>query len=123
MNGDIKLSLPASAEYMLAVRLFLSGVAERMGCDINVIEDIKTAVSEACVLLMSGADGGRLDFAVSADDRLEAHVEINDFSAGKEGSDTELSRLILTSIADETDISETADGKVTAVEFVFKGQE
>ncbi|TCP92119.1 anti-sigma B factor RsbW [Serpentinicella alkaliphila] len=44
----IKLSLPNKPEYVSVVRLTLSSIASRMGFDIEKIEDLKVAVSEAC---------------------------------------------------------------------------
>lgn len=53
MNNDIKqelieLALPINAAYVSAARLTSSSIANRMGFDIEDVEDIKAAVSEAC---------------------------------------------------------------------------
>jgi len=54
VNDDvIRMSFPAKPDYILAVRLAVSAVAERMGFDIDDIEDIKVASSEGCILLLS----------------------------------------------------------------------
>lgn len=54
MNDDvIRMSFPAKPDYILAVRLAVSAIAERMGFDIDDIEDIKVAGSEGCILLLS----------------------------------------------------------------------
>ena len=54
MNGDIvRLSVPARPDYILAVRLAVSAVAERVGFDIEDIEDLKVASAEACTLLLA----------------------------------------------------------------------
>ena len=45
---NIKLFLPFKAEYVIVARLTASGVASRIGFDIDTIEDIKVAVSEVC---------------------------------------------------------------------------
>lgn len=44
----IKLSIPNKAEYVSVVRLTTSAIANRMGFDIEEIEDIKVSVAEAC---------------------------------------------------------------------------
>lgn len=44
----IKLSVPNKPEYVSVIRLTVSGIANRMGFDIEEIEDIKVAISEAC---------------------------------------------------------------------------
>ncbi len=45
----IELKLPAKAEYMNIVRLSIAGIGERMEFSVDDIEDIKTAVGEACI--------------------------------------------------------------------------
>lgn len=49
----IELLLPFKAEYVSIARLTASGVANRMGFDIESIEDIKIAVAEVCNKLIS----------------------------------------------------------------------
>ncbi len=50
--------IPGEGSYVLPLRLYISGVATRMDFAVDAIEDIKTAVSEACVLLLSDVTGG-----------------------------------------------------------------
>ncbi|MCX7749424.1 MAG: ATP-binding protein [Clostridia bacterium] len=44
----IELSLPFKAEYVSVARLTASGIANRVGFDIETIEDIKVALAEVC---------------------------------------------------------------------------
>ena len=53
LNDRITLSLPCKAEYVSVARLTVSGVAYRMGFDIDTVEDIKVAVSEVCSRLIN----------------------------------------------------------------------
>lgn len=46
-NDYIEMKLPASAEYVILIRLTLSGVFTRAGASYDDIEDSKIAVSEA----------------------------------------------------------------------------
>ncbi|QSX09706.1 ATP-binding protein [Alkalibacter rhizosphaerae] len=48
----ISLTLPGVPEYVSVARLTLSGVASRMGFNVDAIEDLKVAVSEACTNAM-----------------------------------------------------------------------
>ncbi|MCL2665560.1 MAG: ATP-binding protein [Defluviitaleaceae bacterium] len=48
----IKLSFPVNPAYVSSARLTASSIANRMGFDIDEIEDIKTAVSEACTYII-----------------------------------------------------------------------
>ncbi|HEY8350730.1 MAG TPA: ATP-binding protein [Clostridiales bacterium] len=53
LNDKITLSLPCKAEYVSVARLTASGIAYRMGFDIDTVEDIKVAVSEVCSRLIN----------------------------------------------------------------------
>lgn len=48
LTDRIELILPIKAEYVSVVRLAVSGIANRVGFDIETIEDIKVAVAEVC---------------------------------------------------------------------------
>lgn len=50
---NIEIVLPFKAEYVSVARLTASGVANRVGFDIDTIEDIKVAVAEVCNKLVS----------------------------------------------------------------------
>jgi len=45
---SVLLTLPAKAEYVSTARLVASSIANRIGFDIDEIEDVKVAVSEVC---------------------------------------------------------------------------
>jgi serine/threonine-protein kinase RsbW len=47
-SDRIELVLPFKAEYVSVARLVASGVCNRIGFDIEVIEDVKVAISEVC---------------------------------------------------------------------------
>lgn len=44
----IELVLPFKAEYVSTARLTVSGIANRIGFDIETIEDMKIAIAEVC---------------------------------------------------------------------------
>lgn len=50
---EIKIHLPQKGDYLGFIRLSVSGLASRMGFDIDTIEDIKVAVSEVCSRIIS----------------------------------------------------------------------
>lgn len=52
-NEKIELMLPVNAAYVSAARLTASSISNRMGFNIEDIEDIKAAVSEACIFLIN----------------------------------------------------------------------
>lgn len=53
----IEIVLPNKAEYVSVARLTASGIASRVGFDIETVEDIKVAVSEVCSRIISAAAG------------------------------------------------------------------
>jgi len=62
---NIYLSLPVNAAYVSAARLTASSIANRMSFDIDEIEDIKAAVSEACTFVIKNYPaGGPKDFSL-----------------------------------------------------------
>lgn len=67
-NEVIELALPINPAYVSAARLTASSIANRMNFDIEEIEDIKTAVSEACTYLIrrnSKRDDGNGKFNIN----------------------------------------------------------
>lgn len=48
MTDILKFSVPGKPEYVGTVRLAISSLANSAGFDIEAVEDIKVAVSEAC---------------------------------------------------------------------------
>lgn len=62
-QDTIVLSLPCRAEYVSVARLTTSGIANRIGFDIETIEDIKVAVSEVCnrIINLAGNTDNRYD--------------------------------------------------------------
>lgn len=49
---NIELTMPINAAYVSAARLTASSIANRLGFNIEEIEDIKAAVSEACAYII-----------------------------------------------------------------------
>jgi serine/threonine-protein kinase RsbW len=46
--NEIRLKIPAHADYIDLVRLCLYGIASKMGFSIEAIDDLKVAATEAC---------------------------------------------------------------------------
>jgi serine/threonine-protein kinase RsbW len=57
----VRLSVPAALEYVRIVRLTASGVASRLGFDVDELENLRVAVDELASLVLEVADGGNLD--------------------------------------------------------------
>lgn len=71
MSPDkIELILPLKPEFVSVARLTTSGIASRIGFDIDTIEDIKVSVAEVCNRIINAGSGGTYTIAyeVSAKD-------------------------------------------------------
>jgi serine/threonine-protein kinase RsbW len=78
-SPTVSIQIPAQSDFVGVVRLAVSGVASRMNFNIDEIEDIKVAVSEACTNAVQHAYGGGegvIDVVVMLhSDRLEILVK------------------------------------------------
>lgn len=63
-SDRIELVLPFKAEYVSIARLTASGVANRVGFDIETIEDIKVAVAEVCNKLVNAGNRSEGNYAI-----------------------------------------------------------
>jgi len=102
-NEQIKLTLPINAAYVSAARLTASSVANRLNFDIEEIEDIKVAVSEACAYIINKFSfNTQNDFKIIFDlskDCIKISLSIkgnNDIEVDKE----EMSILVIKALAD-----------------------
>jgi len=79
----IGLSVPFKAEYVSVVRLTTSGIASRIGFNIDDIEDIKVAISEVCNKLITSTshntDSFNINFHIYKD-CLKVYFECDDKS-------------------------------------------
>lgn len=74
-NLSLKMQVPCSSEFVGVVRLALSGVASRMNFPIDIIEDIKVSVSEACTNVIQHAYGESPNYN---EDIIDVEAIIND---------------------------------------------
>jgi serine/threonine-protein kinase RsbW len=83
IHDNISLELPAKSEYVSIARLTASVIANRIGFDVEEIEDIKVAVGEACnnaVIHGNNLDAKfNIEFTVSED---SLKIEITDRGEG-----------------------------------------
>lgn len=110
MSRDcVTLSIPAQPEYLLVVRLTAAGLANRMGFNIEEIEDVKAAVAEACIMLMNQPwklEDITLDFRLSKE-IFHADVQGKGNAAGTEEdkeNENELSRYLLQALMDDATV-------------------
>lgn len=92
----VHLELPADPKYILPLRLFLAGIAVRMNFSVDVIEDIKMAVSEVCTILLDDSSGGVFKCEVDEKENLTFNIRV---VGGKKGDgDDGISKIILEAI-------------------------
>ena len=114
MTGEtIRLTVPAALEYVRIVRLTASGVASRLGFDVEEIEDLRVAVDELASLVVESADGGDLSVQFAVQDnalRIEGDAALAAGRAENARVD-DLTAQILAAVVDEWDLS-TTEGSV-----------
>src|SRR5260370_26043521 len=67
-EDTIRLSVPAALEYVRIVRLTGSGVASRLGFDIEEIENLRVALDELASMAIDVAGTGVLEMTFSTTD-------------------------------------------------------
>jgi serine/threonine-protein kinase RsbW len=126
---QVRLTIPAKAEYVLLGRLALSGLTRMRPLADETLNDLKLAVTEACTNSVRHAypeNGGTVDIVYELhDDRLV--VEVSDdgsgfdaVEAGETGELTEggLGIAIIRALTDEFEIAERDDGHGSRLRFV-----
>ncbi len=120
----ISMLIPLKAEYVSIARLTASGIASRMGFDIDTIEDIKVALSEILgkfIEKRSGAERVNVDFQC-LDDGISIKFKISDLSiSGLFDNETDKFALaIISSLMDEVEIEKQGDNVITMVKKLGK---
>jgi serine/threonine-protein kinase RsbW len=129
-TGDVRLTFPAKADYLLLARLALAGLARAYPLEADVLADLKLAVTEACGnavrhAYVNGDEGSgtvTVTFSVSPE-RLDMVVE--DEGSGLEPTEDDWSlppeleggmgMAIIQEIVDELEVARGADGYGTVV--------
>jgi serine/threonine-protein kinase RsbW len=110
------MSIPAKPDYILAVRLAVSAVAERMGFDIDDIEDLKVASAEGCIMLLSYRPE-LIDIAVTVKETgLRVDICAKAPRGREEDPEEELSQYLLEALVDECEFTRQGE-MITGVHF------
>lgn len=122
MSDDvIRISFTAKPDYILAVRLAVSAVAERMGFDIDDIEDLKVASAEGCILLLSYRPEAVEVSMTVRQDGLEVDILGEAPKGREEEPEEDLSQYLLEAIVDTCSFERRGD-IVTGVHFFRKNR-
>lgn len=102
---EVKLSIPAQPEYVTTLRLVTASVAQKMGFDIEDIDDLRVSVSEAVNYLWAANDTIAVSFQED-DDRLTITIEAHLEETTDEGAN--LHHQIMESLMDEVHFAQTS---------------
>lgn len=100
----IRLSVPAALEYVRIVRLTGSGIASRLGFDVEEIENLRVALDELASMAIDIADGGELEMTFCTTDtelRIVGKVPI---AEGVEAVVEPLTAQILKAVIDDYEL-------------------
>jgi serine/threonine-protein kinase RsbW len=104
VSETVRLTIPAALEFVRIARLTASGVASRVGFDVDEIEDIRVAVDELSSILVDVAGDGQLELAFTpAAGGIEIEGRTHTDADEVEGVD-ELTRQILAAVVDEYEV-------------------
>lgn len=104
----IELKLPFKAEFVSVARLTTSGIASRIGFDIDTIEDIKVSVSEVCNRIINAGAGLDGNYTIAFDIAVNSFM-ITFYSSEDgmnnifRGEDDELGVSIINAFMDHVD--------------------
>ncbi len=115
---NIELSLPVNAAYVSAARLTASSVANRLGFNIEEIEDIKAAVSEACTYIIKKSFANKVNtfkiIFMMQEGALEIHIS-SEIKLMETESDEEMSLLMVKALMDKLEITTTDDSQIQII--------
>ena len=119
----IRLTIPAKAQYLLTARLASSSIGTRINMTIGDVDDLKTAVAESCILLISSGKYTEISIEYIIDDNM-AKCEVKGISENEEAIEadigTDLSKHILEATTSELEIH-SIDNIIDYVKFTKTG--
>ncbi len=112
-KDEIRLSIPASAEFLRLARLIASGLASRLNFTYEAIEDLRLAVDELCYSLISSQEdisNTTLDLSyLVKDESIEIKGILNSNNAKIQQS--QFSKQILSALVNSHEFKQSLDGK------------
>jgi hypothetical protein len=120
MAEEIKMSFPADTGYISTIRLAVSGVAGKLDFALDEIEDLKSCVSEACLLILCGQVCKSININITVDEGIKMNVEGAGARAGvcEDCSEfnEEISRIMIEALSEDACFDEK-DGLLNAISF------
>jgi serine/threonine-protein kinase RsbW len=109
-SETVRLTIPAAHEFVRIARLTVSGVASRLGFDVDEIEDLRVAVDELSSILVDASGDGQLELTFTPGEggvEIEGRAQVG---ADFEPTIDDLTRQILGVVVDEYGV-ETEQGE------------
>lgn len=111
---NVNVSIPANADYLHVLRSVLGSLGALADASIDVIDDLRISVDEACSqLLMSGNGGGTLSMQVRRDPGtvdVVASIDAAPEPWPPAGADESLAWQLLQALVDEASFERTEQG-------------
>jgi serine/threonine-protein kinase RsbW len=105
---EVRLTMPARPDLLRVARLTAAGLANRVGFNVDEVEDVKIALDELCFgLLGDGAGVGTLDlrFVLEPGALVIEGAGPANGSVDRDEDTTEFAALLLAALVDEHEIS------------------
>ena len=112
-TGEVRLEVPAAPEFLRISRIMAAGVASRVGCTLDEVEDLRIAIDEVC-FSMVGARGREgtitLRYLLDSDELVVEGTGRFSDGLGTEPLVSALSNQILAAVVDECELSAGEEG-------------
>ena len=119
MADKVKFTIPGKPEYLTMVRLAIGSIADTSGFNVEEIEDIKTAVGQACKnISCHGKEGVTTEYTlecVSDENLLEIYVtDTGSTDASKDcPNEGDIGVFLIKTLMNEVELLDNSSGKKT----------
>ena len=110
---EIRLSVPATPEFLRLARVAASGVASRLGFTYDEVDDLRLAIDELCFALTGGKgqEGWLITRYAASGEDLEVRATATLSVDGPLPALSELSTAILAALVDEHEVYQDDRGR------------
>ncbi|HSH35045.1 ATP-binding protein [Schnuerera sp.] len=106
MEKDIfKLTIPSKPDYISVARLTSSSIANKIGFNIEDIDDIKVSIAEACINALDKTNQINIEFQIQEDKFIILVDNVTMYNKDDMKKEMELGILIIKSLMDEVNFS------------------
>ncbi|MCF6465972.1 ATP-binding protein [Clostridium sp. Cult2] len=102
-----KLTIPSKPDYISVARLTSSSIANKVGFNIDDIDDIKVSIAEACINALNRAEHIDIKFTIQENKFIMSVNNVSMYDNNNEDTNKEmkLGILIIKSLMDEVNFS------------------